>query len=62
MRLQILVQHGHDTNREIARDAAANLEHAERTFFRRARIKIRQPGHVFDAGADGVDVLQARRE
>ena len=51
------MQHRHDANREIAGDAAANLEHAERTFLRRARVKIRQPGHVFNAGADGMDVF-----
>ena len=28
--LQILVEHGHDANGEIARDAAADLEQAER--------------------------------
>jgi len=55
---QILMQHRHDADREIAGNAAADLEHAERAFLRgRARVKLGEPRHVFDAGADGVDVL-----
>src|SRR5690606_13436798 len=54
--LQILVQHGHDANGEVAGDAAADLKHAERAPAGAFGVEVGQPDHVFDAGADRVDV------
>jgi hypothetical protein len=55
---QILMQHRHDADREVAGNAAANLEHSQRALLGgRARVKIREPSHIFDAGADSVDVF-----
>src|SRR5215469_2170887 len=46
--LQILVQHGYDTNWKITCDAPANLEHSQRALLRGPRIEIGEPGHVLD--------------
>jgi 3,4-dihydroxy-2-butanone 4-phosphate synthase len=56
------VQHGHDADREVARDAAADLEEPDRALavaqlLGGLRIPLGQPRHVFDAGAHGVHVL-----
>ena len=55
---QILMQHRHDADRKVAGNAAADLEHAERALLGGVLgVMLREPRHVFDAGADGVDVL-----
>ena len=51
------MQHGHDANREIAGNAAADLEHAQVTLLGGAGVEIRQPRHVFNARADGMNIL-----
>ena len=56
--LQILVEHRHDADREVAGDAAADLEEADRGVFAVVfGVPLGELHHVLDAGADGVDLL-----
>ena len=51
------MQHRHNANRKIPRDAAADLEKSDRRFFARWGIPVRERDHVFDPGAHGVDIF-----
>ena len=60
------MQHRHDADGEIARDATADLEKPDRALavlqlLRGLRIPLRQPRHVFDSGAHRVHVLDFTR-
>ena len=54
---QILVEHGDDTDGEVAGDAAANLEKTERMAGGELRVPTGELDHVLDAGAHGADVF-----
>src|ERR1700724_3122937 len=50
----VLVEHRHDANREVAGDAAADLKKADRRTLALTAVPLRQLDHVFDARARGV--------
>ena len=52
-----MLQHRHDADREVAGDAAADLEEADRALAARRLIPVREAHHVLDAAANGVDVI-----
>lgn len=54
---EVLVEHGDDTDGEVAGDAAAYLEEADGAFVAGGGIPVGEGDHVFDAGADGVDIF-----
>lgn len=59
---EVLVEHGHDADGEVAGDAATDLEEADGAFavfeeFGGSGIPLGEGGHVFNAGANGVDVF-----
>jgi hypothetical protein len=51
-----LIEHGHDANREIARNAAADLEESNGRILRHSAIPLCQCDHVFDAGTNSVHI------
>src|ERR1700677_2608817 len=53
--LEVLMKHGHDADWEISGDTTADLKHAEGALSGSSRIIFREPGHVFNARANGVD-------
>ena len=54
---EVLVEHGDDADGEVAGDAAADLEEAYGGFVAGGGIPVGEGDHVFDAGADGVDIF-----
>src|ERR1700736_1153668 len=50
----VLVEHRHDANREVAGDAAADLKEADRGTLALTSVPLRQLDHVFDTRAHGV--------
>ena len=54
---KVLVEHGDDADGEVASDAAADLEEADGGFETGGGIPVSEGDHVFDAGADGVDIF-----
>ena len=51
------MEHRDDTDGEVAGDAAADLEEADGCFVAGGGIPVGEGDHVFDAGADGVDIF-----
>src|SRR5690606_20695110 len=60
--VHVLLQHGHDADGEVARDAAADLEEPDAGPLRVRRVPVGQPHHVLDAGLDGVGALHVAEE
>jgi len=54
---QIEVEHRDDADREVARDAAADLKKAKRGVLRRLRVIVGEFDHVFNAASHRVDVF-----
>src|SRR6185503_12253096 len=54
--LQVLAQHGHDTDGEIAGNPAADLEKADGLALALLGVPGRQAHHIFDPGAHRVDI------
>src|ERR1043166_8018935 len=46
--LQVLVQHWDDADREVTRDAAGDLEEADRRLLRRSLVVVGERHHVLD--------------
>src|SRR5690625_1999687 len=59
---QILLQHRNDTDREIARNPAADLEKSDRTLRRDLQIPFRKLDHIFDPGPNGMNVFNIARD
>src|SRR5438067_5244071 len=57
----VLIEHGHNANGEIARNAAADLKEANGRILRHSAIPLRERDHVFDAGANGMDIADRTR-
>ena len=55
-------EHRHDADREVARDAAADLEEADRALAAGRLVPVREDHHVLDAGAHRVHVLDVARD
>src|SRR5690606_28152524 len=49
--LQVLAQHGHDADRKVTRNAAADLEKADGLLRGLLGVPLGQRHHVLDAGA-----------
>ena len=54
---EVLMEHGDDADGEVAGDAAADLEEPDGGFETGGGIPVGEGDHVFDAGADGVDIF-----
>src|SRR5262249_12521141 len=54
----VLVQHRHDANWEVARDPAADLEKADRKVLAGAPKPIGEFDHIFNAGTNGVHIAK----
>src|SRR5437868_11378096 len=52
----VLIEHRHNTNGKIARNADADLKAANGRILRHSAIPLRQRDHVFDAGANGMHI------
>src|SRR5690606_17127024 len=60
--LQVLLEHRNDADREVARDAAADLEESDPGLVAVGRVPVGEPGHVLDPRLDGVRALDVTFE